>query len=140
MITMKKVFIFSLLVFLGWCFGCPLCAQNCKPSPACKAICAELKADAAQADLAPAAEATAQHVAYKKSCSGASAKSGDASVQVIPAGLFAPGTATATSNKSSLICNPENCDPTKCDWSKCDLSKCKPASCKPGGAKAAVRL
>lgn len=143
---MKNVFVLSTLVFLGWCLSTALSAQNCQPSPACKAICGSAKADAgaAKTDVAPVP--AAQKVAYKKSCAGANANaSADAAgVEVIPVGLFAPGTPSNTKNG---ICNPANCDPSKCDPSKCDpskkcdVSKCVPANCAGGKAKAAaVRL
>ncbi|MCB0530640.1 MAG: hypothetical protein H6574_05580 [Lewinellaceae bacterium] len=141
---MKNVFVLSTLVFLGWCLSTSLTAQNCQPSPACKAICGSAKADvgAAKADVAPAP--VAQKVTYKKSCAGAMASTDATGVQAIPAGLFDPGTQSNTKNG---ICNPANCDPSKCDPSKCDpskkcdVSKCVPANCAGGKAKAAaVRL
>lgn len=141
---MKNVLIFSLVLFVSWCCACPLCAQSCQPSPACKAVCTK-KADAASADVAPMP--TAQTVAVKKSCSAATvkscssttAKSGSTEAQVLLASLFAPGTVTDT--KEAMNCDPTNCDPTQCDLSKCDLSKCKPANCKGDGGKAkAIRL
>lgn len=111
---MKKVLMLSALFFFGWCCCCgELFAQTaCQPSPACKVVCSGAKAGVAKTDAATAA-----------------------SVQAMPAGLFAPGTQPAAgAAKASCVpanCDPANCDPSKCDLSKCDPSKCDPAKCPP---------
>ena len=121
----------SVLVILGVCLGCPLCAQSCQPSPACKAVCAELKAEVAQAEVGPVAPVQTQ-----------SGKCKTAAVQFASTSWFALSAETPAKAANAVQnCIPENCDWSKCNPKNCDVTKCVPVNCAGVGRSAGtVRL